>query len=303
MMRRKPIHHTRRPSALSASTHSTKSTPLSPTAQIFVPRTAQFPGTLLLSDYPEPVTLLPQSSATTPTSPMVSKRKRAQRATSWTVHTDIKVHKDGTSRKEFQTKIKVLGNCTTKTAFEKNFGRYANSMRRDVALRVFRSDVEPIWEDPANIGNGCGKWTIVLPNEATSRKAFRHVLTELMGDALKGVNGVITMCKRSTHVLLLWTQAHEQSTNRENDPYAVKSLVARISKAVRVPLKAIFKAHPTSSKPAKSIKENRQVAEESDYASSTSGTSSPARSESPPRSPGLLSKAEQGGTRDRKSVV
>lgn len=196
--------------------------------------------------------------------------------------------------------MKVLGKCTTRSAFEKSFGRRANSLRRDVALRVFRSNVEPVWEDPANVGNGCGKWTVVLPSETASSKAFRHVLTELMGDGLKGVNGVITMCKRSTHVLLLWTQAHDLSNNRENDPYAVKSLVERISEAVGVSLKASFRAHPTANKVTKTIKETQQnvVAEDSDYASSTSGTSSPSRSESPPRSPGLLSKLEQGEVQD-----
>jgi len=276
---------------------------LSPTAKAFVPAEVAFAPTVLLSDCIQPTahTVEPNPPTVLLSDPIVqeftqcrrSKRKPAahHRCDAWSVHIDAKMQKDGLSRKEFETKAKLLGKCSSKDCFEKNFGKKLNTLRKDVALRVFRSEVQPVWEDPGNEGDNAGKWTVVLPDQRISRAAFRQVLGEFMRDELTGVNGVITMCKRSTHVLLLWTEAHDQP-RRDADPFEVRALVQRVSKAVGVELKASFRPHAKSM--AKNQRVNMQVMEpaaavaleDSDYASSTSGSNSPARSSSPTRSEG-----------------
>lgn len=195
------------------------------------------------------------------------------------------------SRHEFETKTKLLGKCSNKDGFEKHFGKRLATLRRDMALRVFRTEVQPMWEDPGNEGSNAGKWTVVLPDQTISRAAFREVLGEFTRDELRGVNGVITMCKRSTHVLLLWTEAHDQP-RRDADPFEVRALVDRVSKAVGVELKVSFRLHAKAMAKNQSVKAQvvepatAAAPEESDYTSSTSGSNSPARSCSPTRSEG-----------------
>jgi len=128
--------------------------------------------------------------------------------------------------------------------------------------------VQPIWEDPANKGNAAGKWTMVLPDETRSKAAFRAVLGELLGQGLEGVNGVISQCRRSTHVLLLWTMAHESN---DRDPFGIQALASRVSERVGVPVRATFKPHVKQMKLSEknSRKEHRtNVNGDSDYESS-----------------------------------
>merc|ERR1719284_316801 len=211
------------------------------------------------------------------------KRTKRTRPTTWRVHIDVKAAKSGISKDAFQGKIKAMGKVASLSTFEKQYGKLLDTLRRDIALRVFREDIEPVWEDPANTGRGAGAWTMVLPDEATSKAAFRAVLAEMMGPGLPGVNGVITSCKRGTHVLLLWTAADEGK-----DSYQMDALAERVSEKVKVPLKISFKTHAkklaknlgsterakTNKQPAKITERRRSVSTDSDYDSAPASKSS-----------------------------
>jgi len=170
------------------------------------------------------------------------------------------------SAEDFQDKMKHHGSCSTINAFERQFGKRLNSLRREVGMRVFRDCVRPAWEDPANGGRGAGKWTIVLPDEEKSKAAFRATLAILMAENCVGVNGVISIHRRGIHVLMLWTQSHEQAFK---DVFNVRPLVARVAEEIGVPLSASFKLHASTK--SKLIKDERKGAsgvEDSDYEAS-----------------------------------
>jgi len=204
------------------------------------------------------------------------RRARPTRPSTWRVHMDVKAAKSGISKDAFQGKIKAMGKVVSLSTFEKQYGKCLNTLRRDIALRVFREDIEPVWEAPANTGRGAGAWTMVLPDEATSKAAFRAVLAEMMGPGLPGVNGAITSCKRGTHVLLLWTAADEGK-----DSYHMEALAERVSEKAGVPLRITFKTHAkkiaknvgstagakTTAQLAKNTERRRSVVSDSDYES------------------------------------
>jgi len=196
--------------------------------------------------------------------------KRTQTQRRWRVMTDVKpAEKDGMSKEAFQGKMKEIGCCNSLASFEQQFGKRFDSLRHGYSgIRVFRPEVQPVWEDPANKGKSAGKWTMVLPDETRSKAAFRAVLAELVGQGLEGVNGVISQCRRSTHVLLLWTKAHD---GNDKDPFGIQALASRVSERVGMPVRATFKPHVKQTKPSgkNSRKEHRiEVNGDSDYESS-----------------------------------
>jgi len=197
------------------------------------------------------------------------------------VHLDVNSTHDldrDMAKNAWQKQMKAVGKCNSTAGFEQTYGKRLDSLRRDIALRVFRADVEPVWEDPANSGRGAGKWTMVLPDGKTSKAAFRAVLGEMMGpEELQGVNGAISMCRRSTHVLLLWTAASEPGMGR--DPFKIAELAERLSQKIGgQPLKFTFKPH---TKKQAFVKGPEPVAEaateavtsDSDYEGSTTPSS------------------------------
>jgi len=173
----------------------------------------------------------------------VTKRKVSQKARgAWRVYTDGNVG-NGASLNDWRAQIKLLGHCETFATFEQHWGKHLDMLQDDGALRVFRSGIEPAWEDVANTGHGAGKWTIVLPKDV-SKIAFRWVLKRLMEDvSMEGVNGVISMCKGGLHVLQLWTRPHAAAG--DGDPHHLQVLLHELSnECAAATLSATFKLHP-----------------------------------------------------------
>lgn len=146
----------------------------------------------------------------------------------------------------FHGQMQCLGGFSTKDVFDKRFTLQLEQLPPSLALRIFRSGVKPVWEDPANCGQGAGKWIIQGENEEVVTAAFDAVLEKLsaQSDDIEGINGCIFVCKRGQHVLMLWTRAHPPGTHRsEEDPYHVQQLVTEISQQIGFPLSASFKQH------------------------------------------------------------
>lgn len=137
--------------------------------------------------------------------------------------------------------MKRVDEVADRESFESRHGHVLDEGRRTSALRVFRSDVQPKWEDPGNSGHGAGKWTVAVRDEAVSRAAFRLAL-EAMMEGMAGVNGLISSSKRGLHMLVLWTQPHGTSSG-EQDFFGIRSLIEHISQTLMVSLPVKFKAH------------------------------------------------------------
>lgn len=74
-------------------------------------------------------------------------------------------------------------------------------------------------------------------------RAFRSILQKMAADQLIGINGVVSVCKRGQHVVMLWTRAPTAIEATVADPFGVRLLVADLSTEVGRAVSAGFKPH------------------------------------------------------------
>jgi len=143
----------------------------------------------------------------------------------------------------FQGRLSLLGSFATQSQFESRFAGRLDRMPQGLALRVFRQGIQPLWEDAQNSGDGAGKWILQGGCKLVMARAFRSILQKMAADQLIGINGVVSVCKRGQHVLMLWTRAPTPIEATVADPFGVRLLAADLSTEVGTAVSAGFKPH------------------------------------------------------------
>jgi len=147
----------------------------------------------------------------------------------------------GMSQIAFQGRIEHTGGFQTIEEFQKRFGHRFLHPRDGMALRIFKSGIQPLWEDQMNRGARSGKWVIQSSCKWVLMLAtFRRILGQMVSGKLTGVNGIISKVRRGKHMVMLWTQAH---TSKSDDPFDIRQMVADIAKQIGVELSVSFKSH------------------------------------------------------------
>ena len=158
----------------------------------------------------------------------------------WTDYMPTDLEK-GMSQIAFQGRIEHTGGFQSIEEFQKRFGHRFLHPREGMALRVFRSGIQPLWEDQANRGARSGKWVIQSSCKWVLMLAtFRRILGRMVSGEVTGINGIISKVRRGKHMVMLWTQAH---TSKSDDPFEIRQMVADIATQIGVELSVSFKSH------------------------------------------------------------
>ncbi|GAM20935.1 hypothetical protein SAMD00019534_041100 [Acytostelium subglobosum LB1] len=114
----------------------------------------------------------------------------------------------GSTCENYQSYVKNLGSFNS----VQGFWRYWNNLLdvsllpQNANLRLFKSGVDPTWEDPAN-QNG-GKWTLMCSPDQASNIVMRTILT-LIGEQLEystDICGFVLSVRPNRHVVNIWNK-------------------------------------------------------------------------------------------------
>jgi len=122
----------------------------------------------------------------------------------WKVWFDQPNQVKGMSKGQFEDSMKVLGTFNTMADF---WDRFSNLMHEKLPtksnVRVFQSNVRPLWEDPVNCEGG--KWIVVIPKQK-SVGVFNEVLAAMVGGKFAcEVSGLVLSKKVREDLVSVWT--------------------------------------------------------------------------------------------------
>jgi len=122
----------------------------------------------------------------------------------WKVWFDQPAQSKGMSKGQFEDSMKVLGTFNTMADF---WDRFSNLMHEKLPtksnVRVFQSNVRPLWEDPINCDGG--KWIVVVPKQK-SVGVFNEVLAAMVGGKFEcEVSGLVLSKKVREDLVSVWT--------------------------------------------------------------------------------------------------
>ena len=119
-------------------------------------------------------------------------------ASSWTVWYDKKEKKDfGNAMKQIYgfSSVKEFWGLVNHLNLER--------MPSGANLRIFKSEIQPVWEDPQNRDGG--NWIIVPKPREMALTVFRELLLSIIGGDLdRCVNGIVLSVKTKDIILQLW---------------------------------------------------------------------------------------------------
>eukprot|EP01114_Cavostelium_apophysatum_P019000 TRINITY_DN5992_c0_g1_i1.p1 TRINITY_DN5992_c0_g1~~TRINITY_DN5992_c0_g1_i1.p1 ORF type:complete len:402 (-),score=88.28 TRINITY_DN5992_c0_g1_i1:46-1251(-) len=132
----------------------------------------------------------------------------------WVFWYDVKVAQ-GMSTSDYQNTIKVLG----KFATIGQFWRYWNNLD-DVTkypdgtnLRLFKSRIKPMWEDPSNQGGG--KWTITPSTKEQASEIWSKVALATIGEQFKysdDLCGLVLSVRSKSTTIQIWNKKAERES-------------------------------------------------------------------------------------------
>lgn len=146
----------------------------------------------------------------------------------WKVWFDQPAQSKGMSKGQFEDSMKVLGTFNTMADF---WDRFSNLMHEKLPtksnVRVFQSNVRPLWEDPVNREGG--KWIVVIPKQK-SVGVFNEVLAAMVGGKFEcEVSGLVLSKKVREDLVSIWTPSGLPT-------YALEHLRDNISKLLETHL-------------------------------------------------------------------
>jgi len=132
----------------------------------------------------------------------------------WKVWFDQPAQAKGMSKGQFEDSMKVLGTFNTMADF---WDRFSNLMHEKLPtksnVRVFQSNVRPLWEDPVNCDGG--KWIVVIPKQK-SVGVFNEVLAAMVGVKFEcEVSGLVLSKKVREDLVSVWTPSGLPVTSLE----------------------------------------------------------------------------------------
>lgn len=158
---------------------------------------------------------------------------------SWRVHFESagrsSKKESGMQRQVFESSINVIGSVDNWKAFAMKYG---TGLPINASLMLFKSDVEPVWEDEANQGPCGGKW--ILPTKsleasmAVLREAFRGII-----DGKIAANGAVVTQKFGQAMVMLWMRGDAEMLERSE----LMSHLGAASKGLEEESRIRFKLH------------------------------------------------------------
>jgi len=124
----------------------------------------------------------------------------------WKVFYDC-MDERGMKSQHFVDSMCVLGSFDTMCEFSSHYGGKIHLISNNATLRVFKSNVQPVWEDPANSGPGAGKWSCFVPNKRSSVAAFQALLEAMVQGNLPCANGLVLCRRNRQHMVVVWTSS------------------------------------------------------------------------------------------------
>jgi len=147
-------------------------------------------------------------------------------------------------------------------------------------LRIFKSHIQPTWEDEENRGGG--NWILVpRPREHVAIPVFKELLLSMIGGELDPiVNGVVLSIKAKDTIIQLWCPRNVPAKYNKVQKLAKQTLDTYIPKLVTKiegrtnPLEWSWRAHPvTAAAPAANKK--KSVSEGGEDPEETMGSAEP----------------------------
>lgn len=122
----------------------------------------------------------------------------------WKVWFDQPLNSKGMTKAQFEDSMKVLGTFNTMADF---WDRFSNLMHEKLPtksnVRVFQSNVRPLYEDPINREGG--KWIVVIPKQK-SVGVFNEVLAAIVGGKFNcEISGLVLSKKVREDLVSIWT--------------------------------------------------------------------------------------------------
>lgn len=122
----------------------------------------------------------------------------------WKVWFDQPAQSKGMTKVQFEDSMRVLGTFNTMADF---WDRFSNLMHERLPtksnVRVFQSQVPPLYEDPINREGG--KWIVVIPKQK-SVGVFNEVLAAMVGQKFNcEISGLVLSKKVREDLVSIWT--------------------------------------------------------------------------------------------------
>lgn len=157
----------------------------------------------------------------------------------WTLWYDEKVSK-GMERDSYASVLKRLGEFGT----VQEFWRYMNhievsNLPTGSNLRMFKSGIEPTWEDPANASGG--KYVFEVPSGVAIREAWTYTLLALVGETFENndsiCGAVLSLRARNLSTINIWNANAYNSDDIARGEAAIQRLiVAKLAENKRQPV-------------------------------------------------------------------
>jgi len=133
----------------------------------------------------------------------------------WKVWFDQPSQSKGMSKGQFEDSMKVLGTFNTMADF---WDKFSNLMHEKLPtksnVRVFQSNVRPLWEDPINRDGG--KWIVVVP-KPKSVGVFNEVLAAMVSNKFNcEISGLVLSKKVREDLVSVWTPSGLPVPSLEN---------------------------------------------------------------------------------------
>jgi len=141
---------------------------------------------------------------------------------SWTLWykkgTNSRDKRNTTEKKNWEDEIKKIYSFDTIEDFWSLFNNIASPSQLMCGSDyfLFKSDIEPKWEDPQN-KNG-GNWTILVQNSPSRKELLDHYWLSLVLSCIGGyLNGIEEVCgivvgiRNNQDKLSIWTRTHDNS--------------------------------------------------------------------------------------------
>jgi len=135
-------------------------------------------------------------------------------------------------------------------------------------LRVFKSDIQPVWEDDANKDGG--NWLLVpSPKEVIGVAVFKELLLAIIGGELDAhVNGIVLSMKPNAIVTQLWlpnARLRNRNQVQKIANNALKKNCPRIFTDEEIPVKPTiewtWRVHPTAAVVLKPLAEGERASD------------------------------------------
>jgi len=174
---------------------------------------------------------------------------------------------------EFEHGLTKVGSFIDWEQFTEKFGETLADMPDGDTAWLFKANIQPVWEDPANSAVGSGRWIVPTDGRTTSITLAGKIIEDICEDHL-AANGIVLARKFGQHMVIVWG-GESDATQRTKFSERLSTLAEGLEGVQLGGLK--FKLHDSSKVPAP------DCASDSDYETSPvlGGSMSPVGGRSP----------------------